>query len=260
MVLLAGAEAIYADLEHVHNTPSIIHWSGLYQRVSSELLAMLPLEEQNNNRSSTSTNNNAHASSIGKEEEISNNSDQEAMGNISPSPLSPPSSPRFVVEPNMLLAPNMEDVVRAAISNTVPASPPRTNTPNKDNSDNNKSPRIIKYKCLRSLLRWLDVKRQWLPFHESLFLTWSPDNLVFLQTFVAALLSETNQSGDIQDDSSGAIACGNLLVKTLRQETQTTLALMEMAFSLERGRYVQMAKKMYVCRSEYFSFISFNKN
>ena len=80
------------------------------------------------------------------------------------------------------------------------------------------------------------MKREWLPFHESLFLTWNPDNLVFLQAFVAALLKKT-KPGDID--------CGSLLMKSLRQEVQTMLALMEMAFSLERGRYVQTPRKIY---------------
>lgn len=207
LVLLAGAEAIYADLEHVHPSPSMIQWGGLYQRVASELLDMLPPDEKN----------------ASKEEEKANDATEEGT-DISPSPRSPPSSPRFLAAPNLFPA----DVVRAAIANTVPTTPTRTNTTmGNGNSPADKVARV-KYKGLRSLSQWLDFKRQWLPFHESLYLTWSPDNLVFLGTFAAALPNETN----IDDDNS---ICGNLLMESLQQEIQTTLALMEMAFSLERS-------------------------
>ena len=210
LVLLAGAEAIYADLEHVHPSPSIIQWGGLYQRVSSELLDMLPPDEKN----------------ASTEEEKANDATEEPESTPS-SPLSPPSSASFLGAPNLF--PADFDIVRAAIANTVPTTPTRTNTiMGSGNSPAEKAARV-KYKRLRSLSQWLDFKRQWLPFHESLYLTWSPENLVFLQTFAAALPNETNKNHNNNN-------CGDLLMESLRQEVQTTLALMEMAFWLERSR------------------------
>lgn len=188
LVLLAGAESIYSDLEHVHPHPTTIQWPGLYQRVARELQARLPPEEHTIPRQPSETSLKQPESTL-----------------VTP-PHSPPKIPSAT----------SNDLFQVGILS--PLTPIKTNL----------APDKTKTKCkrLRSLCTWLDVKTKWLPFRESLYTTWSSDNLMFLREFSAALPSKET----FMDCSS------TRLMEALKQEIEATLALMEMGFSLERGR------------------------
>ena len=67
-----------------------------------------------------------------------------------------------------------------------------------------------------------------MPFHESLFLSWSLDNPALLRDFAESLPPLPSPG-----ESQGA---GCKLMEALHQEVQATLSLLEMAFWLERGR------------------------
>lgn len=234
LVLLAGAEAIYADLEHVHPAPAIIQWRGLYQRVASELLHMLPAEDTITSAGQSSTVSPA-----------TNEDEEESCVGMSydMAPKSPPSpSPRFMARNNLsptsksatspMFYPSAYSTDGTASSST----PPRKNTTSSTEADKVKT----KYKSLRSLKNWLDIKCQWVPFHESLYLTWSSENLKFLRAFADTVPSQfaSSKHASTTNYAASSQCCQNLM-DALQQEIQTTVALMEMAFYLERGRFLE---------------------
>ena len=227
-VLLAGAEAIYADLEQVHPTPSIIHWSGIYQRISSELLHMLPPPPPDDETKRGS------AVSPRKEDP----SKVMASDILPSSPQSPPSTPRCRTPPNLSPRSKSASMLFPSVLAAIATGEIALTTPTRTNASSSPADqaKMQKYQCLRSLSSWLEFKCQWIPFHESLYLTWSSDNLMFLRAFAAALPPPEATEQENDQVSSTSNECGQPLMESLRQEIQTTLSLMEMAFWLERGR------------------------
>jgi hypothetical protein len=193
LVLLAGAEAVYADLEHVHPTPTIIAWTGLYQRLAKQLHAMIPFT-----KTKTAPNNNAEPKN-------------------SVTRLSRTEGP--LAGDSMEALPAQASSVGTAKTNTSSSSSSPSipiSTSGGTEQDKSAAPHYLK-----SLLTWLDWKRQWLPFHESLFLTWSRDMLTGIRAFAKSL--------PLQPDN-------DMLMQALGHEVHATLEIMEMAFWLERGR------------------------
>ncbi|CAB9517363.1 expressed unknown protein [Seminavis robusta] len=207
LILLAGAEAIYADLEHVHPTPSIIHWPGLYRRIASELRALVPRPQEKKS-----------GFSLSRTVPTLDSPPTSPLRSSSAS-LLPPAEAKF----NQLLfpPPNMH---RSADSSGISQTPLTPKTANTAQTTNERRPQ--EYMQLRSLLAWLDVKRQWLPFHESLFLTWNVENLAEIRDFAASLPQKQEETMRPLDEA-------------LRLEVLGTLSLMEMAFWLERGRFLE---------------------
>lgn len=201
LLLLAGAEAIYADLEHVHpHHLAPIKWPGLYERVARELQARLPPAE------------------------IVTNPAESSLDQPEESPLSPPNSPPKPFRPNT----HPFGSILAGGDYIDQSTPKTANWP----GDKPKT----KYNRLRALLNWIDVKIKWLPFHESIYATWSLDNLMLIRAFASALPAK-----------DASMDCSGHLLEALRVEIEATLSLMELGFSLERGRFLEticMARKV----------------
>jgi hypothetical protein len=190
LVLLAGAEAVYADLEHVHPTPQIIAWTGLYQRLTKRLQAML-----------------LSAAAAAAED---SNQNQPGYGlSRTEGPLAGDSMEALPTQPS---TPSLSTTKDNTSSSSFPTSASTTGA-----RDAKKASRTQ----LQSLVAWLDWKCQWLPFRESLFLTWSVDSLPGFQKFAKSL--------PLQHDT-------DVLMEALNHEVHATLVIMEMAFWLERGR------------------------
>lgn len=215
LLLLAGAEAIYADLEHVHPNPSIIHWSGLYQRVANDLSSLLPIPDEN---------------------EPPSPPQQQRQPTTSEAPLtvpfqSPDSWPAVVSPPRAERQTSQRETVTAAtqLPGSTESAGVAHDTDTIDAGHKN-------YNGLRSLCEWLDLKCQWIPFRESLFLTWSPDNLMFLRAFSSAQGALSASASD--DVDKGGSISSQPLMQALQEEILVTQSLLEMAFWLERGRCV----------------------
>jgi len=229
LVLLAGAEAIYADLEHVHSSPPVIHWKELYQRIAEQLIVMLPRVDEN------------HESVTHFSPPRENDTIEMGSATLLQHPQSPPASPirlpptnlsprSFAEAPDFLPG---ADLATASLAITTPT--PTNNSYRKAGN----SRILLRYKGFCSLIDWLEVKRQWLPFHESIYLEWNPGKLVFLRAFAAAMPARIASAED-EDAKLNAKSktndCSQPLRDALEQEVTTTLALMEMAVAMKRGR------------------------
>lgn len=219
LILLAGAEAVYADLEHVHSGPNIIRWSGLYGRVSSDLKALLAIAE-----------------------EIPVTSKSEPQPTPDAKPREPSeAAPADEHSPIIILPPKIQTESpqfshkRASVAISPPTSP---SIEINQIATIASEPVSSKYAGLQSLCNWLEFKCQWIPFHESLYLTWSGENLMFIRAFSSAQASLSTSPSDDTDgeDENDLASPSRPLVEALQQEIQATQSLLEMAFCLERGR------------------------
>lgn len=209
LILLAGAEAIFADLEQVHATPSVIHWSGLYQRVLHALSSLVLLEDH----------------SELQQKQFGPLKEDQSM----PSPQTPPPSFPSTRDDSPTVSSKVDSPISLpADGPLLPVlTPPRSTSflPNTElNNDNAKS----HFVALRSLCEWLKFKCQWIPLRENIFQTWSEENLLFVQAFASSFVVEA------QHPSNGD--CARPLLGALQEEILATQSIMEMALLLEQGR------------------------